>query len=340
MNERLSPLQRAQRLWSNLPTLGRIAVAVLPAIVLVGIIALAIGTGSRDEGSYQYGRSALSSDARILWNSNRSIGAETGDYGTVKSIEDACRIVIDSAMKVNTAQAESMSRMDKDDMLAGCTDVLETETHVGAGPSPQSGRTTTESARVAAPPPQQTAVSEPTPSGSGTTIAEYITQNGITETPVVRRGDPPGSPYLDLPSPPGWKDSGNTPSYAYGQLMSTDPRFASEPPTITALFARLTGDVDADALLRYAPNELKRLPGYQADHEGPDTLTGYRANTVSGTYLKDGVRRVIASKTVVIPGRDGLYVLQLNVNAANDGTQGAVVTDAFRVINDKTRITP
>jgi hypothetical protein len=189
-------------------------------------------------------------------------------------------------------------------------------------------------------PPQQTGSSSRGISITTTTIADYIRQNGITETAVTRRGDPPGSPYLNLPSPPGWKDSGHAPSSAYGQIMSTDPRFAVDPPTITAIFARLTGDVDADSLLRYAPNELKNLPGYQAEREGPDTLKGYQAYGISGTYLKDGVRRVIAQKTVVIPGRDGMYVLQLNLNAANDGTQASVATEAFRDINNNTVITP
>ena len=45
------------------------------------------------------------------------------------------------------------------------------------------------------------------------------------------------------------------------------------------------------------------------------TLSGFDAFQLGGTYVKDGKKRVIAQKTVVIPGSDGLYVLQMNADA-------------------------
>lgn len=205
--------------------------------------------------------------------------------------------------------------------------------------SGQGGQLPSVSSAVAQPSPSPPQVGTES-SGKNFTIADYIKQNGFTATPIVKSGDPPGAPILNLPSPPGWRDSGNTPSHAYGQIVPTDPAFASDPPTITAIYSRLTGDVDVDALLRYAPNELKNLPGYQPDKNRADTLAGYRAVALSGSYLKDGVQRVVGQKTAVVPGRNGVYVLQLSLETAFDNAQASAATEAFRVINDQTVITP
>ncbi len=61
------------------------------------------------------------------------------------------------------------------------------------------------------------------PAGKNETIADYIKQNGITETPV-KRGDP-GSPTIDLPVPAGWADAGrqDTRSTPGAQSSPRDP---------------------------------------------------------------------------------------------------------------------
>jgi hypothetical protein len=92
----------------------RLTVAL--SMLLIGI---ALAGCSRDEGSYQYGRSTLSTDARMLWNAALQVPGST-----VHSIEDACRISMDAAMHVDSPQAESMRKMDTDDMLGGCVDAV------------------------------------------------------------------------------------------------------------------------------------------------------------------------------------------------------------------------
>jgi hypothetical protein len=72
----------------------------------------------------------------MLWKAGQSVGSQTGDYGTVHTVEDACRIVVDTSMKADTPQSKIMSRMDTDDMLAGCTDVLEDDVRLGYLPKP------------------------------------------------------------------------------------------------------------------------------------------------------------------------------------------------------------
>jgi hypothetical protein len=188
-----------------------------------------------------------------------------------------------------------------------------------------------------------TSTSKPAPtsaqaSGPNKTIVDYIKENGITETPV-HRGDP-GSPTITLPFPPGWEDAGTrTPEWAYAAIVSNDPAMAQDPPTIIELVSKLTGNVDPAKILEYAPGEIKNLPGYDGAQDGqPSTLAGFDATQIGGTYTKDGVKRAIAQKTVVIPGQDALFVLQLNADGTED--QMGALMDATGVIDEQTTITP
>jgi hypothetical protein len=175
-------------------------------------------------------------------------------------------------------------------------------------------------------------------SGTNYTIVDYIRDNGIVETPV-RRGDP-GTPTVNLPVLPGWEDAGPlTPQWAWAALVSTDPVMASDPPTIMALMSKLTGNVDPAKILEFAPGEIKNLPGYGGESEGsPTTLSGFDAYQISGSYVKDGVKRFITQTTVVIPGQDGLYVLQLNADAVEVRRDPLLAATA--VIDEQTTITP
>ena len=174
--------------------------------------------------------------------------------------------------------------------------------------------------------------------GANETIADYIKKNGITETPV-KRGDP-GTPTVDLPMPEGWVDAGpRTPDYAWGAIVyNGDPAAAADPPTIVAIMSKLTGDVDPAEVLKYAPGELKNLPGFNGGDGQPGTLGGFEALQIGGTYLRDGEQRLIAQKTVVIPAEDGLFVLQLNAEGVED--QAGPLMDATGAIDEQTTITP
>jgi len=96
-------------------------------------------------------------------------------------------------------------------------------------------------------------------------------------------------------------------------------------------------DSAASRVLDYAPNELVNLPGYESS-AGPQTSTlgGYSAIQTGGSYIKDGVRRAIAQKTVVIPTRGGVYVLQLNADAPYGQIQALM--DATEIIDQQTVI--
>lgn len=195
-----------------------------------------------------------------------------------------------------------------------------------------SKQTSTESSATAAP---ATSAQAAAPNQ---TIVDYIKENSITETPV-HRGDP-GSPSINLPFPPGWEDAGGrTPDWAYGAIVLTDPAVAQDPPTIIALVSKLTGNVDPAKVLQYAPGEIKNLPGYDGSGEGsPSSLGGFDATQIGGTYTKDGAKRAIAQKTVVIPGQDGLYVLQLNADSTEE--QLGALMDATAAIDEQATITP
>jgi hypothetical protein len=222
--------------------------------------------------------------------------------------------------------------------------VFTTRSNNGSSAAKTTAREVTTSSAVGTSSPPQLQTSTPQPSESVTassghypTIVDYIKQNGITEAPV-HRGDPV-SPTINLPFPPGWEDAENrTPQWAYGEILATDPAMAQDPPTIISLVSKLTGNVDPAKILEYAPNEIKNLPGFEgATESSPSTLGGFDAIQIGGTYTRSGVKRAIAQKTVVIPGQDGLYVLQLNADGTEDQT-GALI-DATSVIDEQATIT-
>jgi hypothetical protein len=178
----------------------------------------------------------------------------------------------------------------------------------------------------------------PAPASKNKTIQDYLKENQITEAPV-KRGDP-GSPNIDLAMPPGWSDAGSqTPDWAYAAIVFNTPQDKADPPSIIAIVSKLTGNVDPKKVLEYAPGELANLPSW-APLGDPikSTLSGFDAVQLGGNYVKDGKKRIIAQKTVAIPAKDGLYVLQMNADAV-DGQEGPLI-DATNVIDAKTTITP
>lgn len=179
----------------------------------------------------------------------------------------------------------------------------------------------------------------PWPSSPGTTITAYFEDNDITSTPV-KRGDP-GVPTVTFGLPRGWSDAGeDTPEGAYAAAFydpSVDPDY---PTSIVVLLSRLSGDADPAKILEYAPAELEGLPKYTAiSKPKASTLSGFDAVQLGGLYTReDGNERIIAQKTVVIPGKDGLYVLQMNVDGPKD--EAPVVQEATAVLDDQASITP
>ena len=172
--------------------------------------------------------------------------------------------------------------------------------------------------------------------GAKYTIANYITENHITETPI-HKGDP-GAPMIGLAIPPGWQvadDSGAS----YGTLVLAQPANPSDPPNISALVSKLTGDVDPAKIIQYAPGELQNLPGYEGSGDGSaSTLSGFQAWQISGYYSREGKKRAVAQKTVVIPSQGAFFVLQLNADSL-DSDQGPLM-DATNVVDERTTITP
>jgi hypothetical protein len=167
------------------------------------------------------------------------------------------------------------------------------------------------------------------------TIADYITENKITETPI-HRGDP-GSPTIDLPMPPGWKVVDANTGTSYGGIVFAQPANPADPPTIVAQVSKLTGNVDQAKLIQYASGDLQNLPGYDGNAGQASTLGGFAAWQLSGGYTKNGAKRIAAQKTVIIPVQGAVFVLELDADSA-DSDQG-VLMDAVNIIDDQTTIT-
>src|ERR1700677_498278 len=72
------------------------------------------------------------------------------------------------------------------------------------------------------------------------TIADYIRDNHITETPV-HQGDR-ASPTIDMALPDGWKINEGS-GAAYDTIVLAQPFFPSDPPPNSVFVFSLTGDV-------------------------------------------------------------------------------------------------
>src|SRR6516165_1436192 len=135
--------------------------------------------------------------------------------------------------------------------LVGCGSSNKTSTSTSTSTSPSTSTTTS--------------TTSATPGAHASpTIDDYLRDSHITETPI-HHGDP--GPNVDLPVPSGWQlnDNAGTP---YGGIILAQPANPSDPPTITALYSKLTGDVDQAKIIQYAPNELMGLPSYQGTGNG------------------------------------------------------------------------
>lgn len=223
-------------------------------------------------------------------------------------------------------------------VLSGCGSDTQTATSSSSSTKTTSSKESSSKSATATKSPKVTEPSE-APAGPNPTIADYIKEQGITETPV-KMGDPT-APTINLPVPDGWAPLSpeEQPEWAYGVIVYNGPDAGDDPANIVALVSKLSGDVDPQALIDVAPGELNNLPGYTPMNEGEtSTLGEYPAYLLGGTWVKDGVTRVIAQKTVIIPAADGLYVLQLNA----DGLESAkeALGAATEVIDSDTTITP
>jgi Probable lipoprotein LpqN len=213
--------------------------------------------------------------------------------------------------------------------LAGCS----SSNKPAASSSSSSSSSTTSSATAAskiAPPSAQ-----PT-TGPNPTIATYIQQNLIHETPV-HKGDP-GAPTINDPVPDGWQSAGNdTPDWAYSAIVYSNAEAAQYTPNIETILSKLTGNVDPQQIINLAPGELNNLPGYQVINAGSaSTLSGFPAYQLAGTWDDNGQTEMVSQKTVVIPAGDAVYVLQLNAHGLQ--SQQDILQAATNVIDQQTTI--
>ena len=112
--------------WVQMPKWAQIAVIGAP--ILLVLTAVLATSNSRDEGSYQYGRTSGSVLARPLWNAAKK---DPQLFSNIGSPRDACRIAIETGREGNLPGEVTMRKFDIDDLIDGCTDVLDTESRLG-----------------------------------------------------------------------------------------------------------------------------------------------------------------------------------------------------------------
>lgn len=199
---------------------------------------------------------------------------------------------------------------------------------VGCAPSAEVASTSTTQV-----PPTDTAGAS---DRDATTLHQYIVDNKIAEVRVTR-GEP-GTPKVEFPFPPGWTTAGDrTPDWAYGAIVYDEPKDPQDPPYMVAIASKLTGNVDPAMILRYAPGQLNNLTDFTPLHDPKkDFLSGFEAVDYAGTYLRQGQPRVVGQQTIVVPGKDALFVLQLNADAPRGEEQPVI--DAAKFIAENTKI--
>lgn len=214
--------------------------------------------------------------------------------------------------------------------VAGLAAAALSLTLVGCGSATKTAETSEEKAAEAT---TSSAVDAP----ENRSLNQYIVDNKIAEVPF-KKGDP-GTPKIEFPFPPDWSSAGDrTPDWAYGAIVYDKAPDPENPPFLYAIASKLTGNVDPAKILELAPVQLNELPGF-SPREAPrsDKVSGFDAVDYVGTYMWEGERRAVGQQTIVIPGKDALFVLQLN-GEAPPGQEQPVV-DAIKLIHDQTKIT-
>lgn len=170
----------------------------------------------------------------------------------------------------------------------------------------------------------------------GANLHQYIVANKIAEIPF-KKSDP-GTPTIAFPFPPGWGSAGDrTPEWAYGAITYTKAPDPNDPPFMYAIGSKLTGNVDPEKILELAPGQLNELPQFKPREPARRAkVGGFDAVIYDGTFVWEGKPRAVAQATIVIPGKDALFVLQLN-GEAPEGQEQPVI-DAARIIRDQTKI--
>lgn len=186
---------------------------------------------------------------------------------------------------------------------------------------------------------EQAGKEHPTPTAKpaeGATLHQYILDNKIAEVPFKK--DEPGTPKIEFPFPADWSPAGDrTPDWAYGAIVYDKAVDPNDPPFMYAIASKLTGNVDPAKIIELAPGQLNGLPEFTAIGEPEKSkVGGFEAIDYVGTYVWEGKKRAVGQQTIVIPGKDAVFVLQLN-GEAPEGQEQAVI-DAAKIIQEKTTI--
>ena len=213
-------------------------------------------------------------------------------------------------------------------------------TGCGSDSKPAASSSSSESSTTSSKPSESktsTSKAAPTPAAAGDqSIADYLNANGGGQN--ISPGQD-GAPDVALPNVDGWDQiaQGELPAGSYGGIRYAGADVTDFPPAIYAYLLKGSADIDPATILEIAPNELQSLPGWTPAAEGEMAqLGGQDSYRLAGENDQDGVRMFVAQQTVVIPGADALYVLQLNGYAPPDSVP--TLGDALSTIDAETTI--
>ncbi|MFZ0834385.1 MAG: LpqN/LpqT family lipoprotein [Mycobacterium sp.] len=206
---------------------------------------------------------------------------------------------------------------------------------VGCGKDSKSDDKTTTSTSTSTSTSTTTTTTSAQPS-SFESFDDYLKANKIGETIVHH--DTPGAPVIDLPVPAGWSQLPESEDAPYGGIVLDAPADPNDPANFRALLEKLSGNFNTDELLAASVSDLRSQQNFDGGEGQKSTLGGYPAYQILGSYTKDGAQRIGAQKTVIIEGKDGMYLLAL-IGRGPEADSDAI-RQATAVVDEKTTITP
>ena len=219
-------------------------------------------------------------------------------------------------------------------LVAGCSE------GTSGTATPAGGTTTTTTAVGPAAPTRtltpRTTQAEPT---AYPTIADYLADNGVTETPLRLGVEDPL--IADFQLPDGWEAKLSTEEgevaylSAFGNVHQSD----NFVPGAALLVSVLDGPVDAQELLGYASGEFYNLPGFEEFRSEDTDLDGFPAFLIIGGYDDPDFGPMVVSQRTAVVERDGVvYGVQLNVRALE--SQADAVDEDAQFINETLTVFP
>ncbi|MGV9674830.1 LpqN/LpqT family lipoprotein [Nocardia sp. NPDC003482] len=169
------------------------------------------------------------------------------------------------------------------------------------------------------------------PGGMPLSVAEYLNRAGVGL--VVAHRDTVGAPIAEVLVPVGWRRVAAAAfPHAYGVWALPPAEGEGWADNAVLLIGRLTGEVDAAALLSCAFTSSRALPGWSEEHSGSGTFGGQPSAVISGRYSAGALRLWSSNRYLLFRVTRQQFLVQLTVTTRVESIRdGDAVAGSLRV---------